>query len=105
MSPLDGIATGNALTRYRTAMAQLSPADRELIIQRFELERSYEEIAQYCGLDSADKARASFGRALHRLAAGMAGTDATLPITERRIRLPRPLRLLLRWPWRDSDPD
>jgi DNA-directed RNA polymerase specialized sigma24 family protein len=106
MSPLDDVMSEDVKARYLAALATLSPADRELIVQRFEEESTYETIAERCGLASANQARVSFSRAIQRLASEMAGTAANAaPIPDRHSRVSRILRLLWRWPWRDSHPD
>jgi RNA polymerase sigma-70 factor (ECF subfamily) len=53
--------------RYRTAIATLSPKDRQLIVARIELQWSYKEVARMLGLPTPDAARVATFRALRRL--------------------------------------
>jgi RNA polymerase sigma factor (sigma-70 family) len=70
-SPLDEAIGTEAVGRYEAALARLRPEDREAIVARVELERSYAEIAQALGKPSADAARMAVSRALVRLAEEM----------------------------------
>ena len=70
-SPLETTLRHDAAARYHRALERLSPADRELVVARIELEYSYEQIAFMLGRPSADAARMAVGRAVARLAREM----------------------------------
>jgi RNA polymerase sigma factor (sigma-70 family) len=66
-SPLDE-ADRNAMTsRYRAALARLSPLDRELIVAHVELDYTHEQLGCMFGR-SRDAARMALRRAVARLA-------------------------------------
>ena len=71
-SPLDSAIRGQAEARYKKALAQLRPEDRELIVGRLELEYSFEQLALATRRRSAAAARMALSRALARLAEEMA---------------------------------
>jgi RNA polymerase sigma factor (sigma-70 family) len=54
--------------RYEQALQRLKPHPREAIILRFELDLSYEEMAEELGLASPNAARMRVERGLLRLA-------------------------------------
>ena len=66
-SPLDQAIGREGFERYETALGRLSPADREAIIARIELQQSYEEVALALGKPSADAARVAVTRAIGKL--------------------------------------
>jgi RNA polymerase sigma-70 factor, ECF subfamily len=66
-SPLDAAVAAETSERYKTALMQLSRGDRELIVGRFELGLSYEQLALACDRSSPDSARMAVQRALVRL--------------------------------------
>jgi RNA polymerase sigma-70 factor (ECF subfamily) len=70
-SPLDSAITAEAGERYKSALSRLPPQERELIVGRFELEYSFDQLALVTGRRSADAARVALSRALVRLAAEM----------------------------------
>jgi RNA polymerase sigma-70 factor (ECF subfamily) len=70
-SPLDEVIGREAAARYESALTELRDEDREAIIARIELERSYEEMARMLGKPSRDAARVAVQRALVRLAVKM----------------------------------
>jgi RNA polymerase sigma-70 factor (ECF subfamily) len=70
-SPLELAIGREAVERYEAALERLRPEDREAIVARFELERSYQEIAIALGKPSADAARMAVSRALLKLAEEM----------------------------------
>ena len=70
-SPLELAIGLEAVERYEAALERLRPEDREAIVARFELERSYQEIAIALGKPSADAARMAVSRALLKLAEEM----------------------------------
>jgi RNA polymerase sigma-70 factor, ECF subfamily len=75
-SPLD-IAIGHeAVTRYEVALSRLRPEEREAIVVRIEMDRSYQDVANALGKPSADAARMAVSRALLRLAEEMSRGDA-----------------------------
>jgi RNA polymerase sigma factor (sigma-70 family) len=57
--------------RYKRALGRLRPGERELIVGRFELEYSFEQLAFATRRRSAAAARVALGRALRRLALEM----------------------------------
>lgn len=59
--------------RYKAALARLRPADQELIVARFELEYTYEQLALMTGRRTPDAARMALSRAVVRLAQELAG--------------------------------
>jgi RNA polymerase sigma factor (sigma-70 family) len=56
-----------AYERYRDALAQLRPKDRELIVARVEMQWSLAEIAERFGIVSVEAARMAVSRAVRRL--------------------------------------
>jgi RNA polymerase sigma-70 factor (ECF subfamily) len=68
-SPLELAVQSEAYERYRDALAQLSPRDREVIVARLEAQWSLAEIAQRFGIPSPDAARMAVTRAMRRLTA------------------------------------
>jgi RNA polymerase sigma factor (sigma-70 family) len=62
---------------YEQALARLRPADREAIINRLELQHSYEELAVLLDKRSPDAARVAVMRAMKRLAEEMGGSRST----------------------------
>ena len=71
MSPLDRAIGSENVARYDAAVRRLSPADREAIVGRIELEYSYAELAVVLNKPTADAARVAVTRAMKRLADGM----------------------------------
>lgn len=67
-SPLDMVLASEQRDRYEQALQKLKPHPREAIILRFELDLSYEEIAEELGLASANAARMRVERGLLHLA-------------------------------------
>ena len=70
-SPLANLLTAEAEDRYKRALTALRPEDRELIVGRFELEYSFEQLALATGRRSPAAARMALSRAVARLAAAM----------------------------------
>jgi RNA polymerase sigma-70 factor (ECF subfamily) len=68
MSPLEAALGVQALERYESALEQLRPQDREMVVARIEMGFSYAEIAVMLGRPSPDAARVAITRALVRLA-------------------------------------
>jgi RNA polymerase sigma factor (sigma-70 family) len=66
-SPLEAVVEAEAYDRYRAALAELSPRDREMIVARIEVQWSLAEIAQRFGMRTADAARMAVSRALRKL--------------------------------------
>jgi RNA polymerase sigma factor (sigma-70 family) len=54
--------------RYKRALATLRPSEQELIVGRFELEYSYQQLALMTGRATADAARVALNRAVLKLA-------------------------------------
>ena len=68
-SPLESAIQAEAYDRYRQALTQLTPKDRELVVARVEIQWSVAEIAERFGMRTADAARMAVGRAVRRLTA------------------------------------
>jgi RNA polymerase sigma-70 factor (ECF subfamily) len=66
-SPLESAVKTEAYERYREALAQLSPRDREIIVARIEVQWSFAEIAERFRMRTPDAARMAVARALKRL--------------------------------------
>jgi RNA polymerase sigma-70 factor (ECF subfamily) len=66
-SPLELAIGRQQFDRYEAALERLRPIERESIIARFELQQSYEEIAESIGKPSPDAARVTIARAVRRL--------------------------------------
>jgi RNA polymerase sigma-70 factor (ECF subfamily) len=62
---------------YEEALKRLRPADREAIINRLELQHSYEELAVLLDKRSPDAARVAVMRAMKRLAEEMGASRST----------------------------
>jgi RNA polymerase sigma factor (sigma-70 family) len=56
-----------AYERYRQALAELTPRERELIVARIEVQWSVAEIAQRFGIRTSDAARMAVTRAVKKL--------------------------------------
>jgi RNA polymerase sigma-70 factor, ECF subfamily len=67
-SPLEGAIKTEAYERYRDALTELSPRDREMIVARVEAQWSVQQIAEKFGMRTTDAARMAVSRALRRLA-------------------------------------
>jgi RNA polymerase sigma-70 factor (ECF subfamily) len=68
-SPLEAVVEAEAYERYRAALSELTPREREMIVARIEVQWSLAEIAQRFGLRTADAARMAVSRALRKLTA------------------------------------
>src|SRR5262245_61830850 len=73
-SPLESAIQAEAYDRYRRALTQLTPKDRELVVARVEVQWSVAEIAQRFGMRTVDAARMAVSRAVKRLGAELAAT-------------------------------
>jgi RNA polymerase sigma-70 factor (ECF subfamily) len=71
-SPLEAAIQVESYDRYREALQQLKPRDREMVVARIEVQWSLSEIAQRFGLRTVDAARMAVSRALKRLSTQMA---------------------------------
>ena len=71
-SALERAVGRDGLQQYDAALPQLSPADRQAIVARIELQQSYEEVAIALDLPDAEAARAAVSAALARLIEAMA---------------------------------
>jgi RNA polymerase sigma-70 factor (ECF subfamily) len=67
-SPLEYAIGSENLARYEAALQRLRPADREAIVNRLELQYSYEELAVALDKPTASAARVAVMRAMKRLA-------------------------------------
>ncbi len=70
-SQLDSVITKEAEARYKAALLRLKREDRELIVGRFELEYSFDQLALATKRRTAGAARVALSRALERLAVEM----------------------------------
>jgi len=70
-SPLEATIQAEAYQRYRDAIAQLEPRDREMVVARVEVQWSFKEIADQFGMRTVDAARMAVTRALRRLSSRM----------------------------------
>jgi RNA polymerase sigma factor (sigma-70 family) len=66
-SPLEAAISAQSYERYRDALSQLKPRDREMVVARVEVQWSLAEIAQRFGMRTSDAARMAVSRALKRL--------------------------------------
>jgi RNA polymerase sigma-70 factor (ECF subfamily) len=66
-SPLEAVVEAEAYDRYRAALSQLNPRDREMIVARIEVQWSLAQIAERFGMRTADAARMAVSRALRKL--------------------------------------
>ena len=71
-SPLESAIHAESYERYRAALDQLKPRDREMVVARVEVQWSLSEISQRFGMASVDAARMAVTRALKRLSTLMA---------------------------------
>src|SRR5687768_15301905 len=76
-SPLEAVVEAEAYERYRAALRELTPREREMIVARIEVQWSLAEIAQRFGMTTADAARMAVSRALRKLTARL----KTPPVT------------------------
>ena len=70
-SPLQAAIDSQRNERIRAALARLSAEERELVVGRFDLGYSYEQLALVCRRATPDAARIAVRRALVKLAAEM----------------------------------
>ena len=75
-SPLEAVVRVEAYERYRAALTDLNPRDREMIVARIEMQWSLAEIAQRFGIKTPDAARMAVSRALRRLMTRLKPPDA-----------------------------
>jgi RNA polymerase sigma-70 factor (ECF subfamily) len=68
-SPLELAIRKESYARYRAALEQLRPRDRELVVARLEAQWTLAELRQQFGFNSAAAARMALTRALNRLIA------------------------------------
>jgi len=68
-SPIEAAIRVQAYEQYRSALGELRPRDREMVVARVELQWSAEQIAQRFEMPSLDAARVAVSRALKRLTA------------------------------------
>ena len=73
-SPLEAAIQAETYDRYRQALAQLTPKDRELVVARVEVQWSVAEIAQRFGMRTVDAARMAVSRAVKRLTTQLGAT-------------------------------
>lgn len=66
-SPLEVAIQAEAYDRYRQALKELGPKDRELVVARVEVQWSVAEIAERFGHRTVDAARMAVTRAIRRL--------------------------------------
>lgn len=70
-TPLDHLVGKEAMELFESALAKLTPREREAVILRVELGLSHEEIAQALNIRTANAARMCVSRAIESLAARM----------------------------------
>ena len=70
-SPREVALQAESYERYRKALADLKPRDREMIVARVEAQWSMGEIARQFGMRTVDGARMAVTRALKKLSANM----------------------------------
>ena len=70
-SPLEHAIKAEAYEKYRAALQELTPKDRELVVARIEIQWSLAEIANRFGMRTADAARMAVTRAVRRLTNNM----------------------------------
>lgn len=70
-SPLEFAIQAESYERYRRALDELKPRDREMIVARVEVQWTLPEIAQRFGIRTVDAARMAVSRALRRLSTHM----------------------------------
>jgi RNA polymerase sigma-70 factor (ECF subfamily) len=70
-SPLEVALQAESYERYRKALGDLKPRDREMIVARVEAQWSMGEIARQFGMRTVDGARMAVTRALKKLSANM----------------------------------
>jgi RNA polymerase sigma-70 factor (ECF subfamily) len=75
-SPLESAIRAESYERYRAALNQLKPRDREMVMARIEVQWTLGEIAQQFGMKTVDAARMAVSRALRRLSSSMALPNA-----------------------------
>src|SRR5689334_5188130 len=68
-SPVEAAIRVQAYERYRSALGELRPRDREMVVARVDLQWSTEQIAHRFAMPSLDAARVAVSRALKRLTA------------------------------------
>ena len=68
-SPIEAAIRVQAYERYRSALGELRPRDREMVVARVEMQWSAEQIARRFEMPSLDAARVAVSRALKRLTA------------------------------------
>ena len=75
VSPFEEAASREFFDRYAAALATLDPAEREIIVARFEMGYSYEQIAEILGKPSAAAARMNVNRIVARMQAVLKVND------------------------------
>jgi RNA polymerase sigma-70 factor (ECF subfamily) len=70
-SPLDRLLGAERVARYEAAIQRLRTADREVLIGRFELQYSYEELTVVLDKPTVIATRVAVTRAMKRLIAEM----------------------------------
>ena len=70
-SPLEAALQNESYERYRQALGNLKPRDREMVVARVEAQWSMREIARQFGMRTVDGARMAITRALKKLSANI----------------------------------
>jgi RNA polymerase sigma-70 factor, ECF subfamily len=81
LSTLEALIARERVDHYEIALKRLRPADRELIVARFEMGLAFEEVAVATGKPTAAAARLAVVRAMNKLAVelkSITGTGARL---------------------------
>jgi len=66
-SPLEAAVQSEAYEKYRDALTEMTPRDREMIVARIEAQWSLAQIAERFGMRTPDAARMAISRALRKL--------------------------------------
>lgn len=75
-SPLDAVLDNERAERYRRALASLTPQEQELVVARFELGYTFDQIALLAGRPSGDAARMALRRAVLKLVEELGRSDS-----------------------------
>ena len=77
-SPAEHAIDAQMRERYETALAELTPQQREGVIMRLELQFSHRQVAEALGMPTANAARMMVARAIERLVESMGAHDGSL---------------------------
>jgi RNA polymerase sigma-70 factor (ECF subfamily) len=77
LSTLEALIARERVDHYEIALKRLRPADRELIVARFEMGLAFEEVAVATGKPTAAAARLAVVRAMNKLAVELKSITST----------------------------